>query len=133
MTPFHARYLCFRNVVVDSRFIPRCHTICKFSTPLVHLLLWLTYIAILSFHSTMNFNRFYTFTCQKSNNRTLFSFGACLKWGGHFTCYHDDACSSELFCHLLDISYTTSNNIAILQDSGIKFRIFITKLPFQFH
>jgi hypothetical protein len=47
-------------------------------------------------------------------------------------CYYDDACSCALFCHILDIPYTTSNNIANLQDSGIKFWIFVTNLRFLF-
>jgi hypothetical protein len=49
--------LSFRDVAVDPCFIPRCHTICEYSTPLVHLLPWQKCITILSFHSTMNFNR----------------------------------------------------------------------------
>jgi hypothetical protein len=80
----------------------------------------------------MNFNRFYAFTCQKSNNRSCSSLVHVSSGRPSLYCYYDTTCSSALFCHLLDIPYTTSNNIANLQDSGFKIRIFITNLRLSF-
>jgi len=71
------------------------HTICELPTPFVDLLLWQTRITILNLHSSMNFNRFHTFTMQKLNNTTLFFPGASLKWGSHL--YTDTV---MLFVHL---------------------------------
>ena len=59
------------------------HTICELPTPFVDLLLWQTCITVLNLHSSMNFNRFHTFTTQKPNNRMLFFPAASLKRGSH--------------------------------------------------
>ena len=68
---------------LDEEHLPLSHTICELPTPFVDLLLWQTCITVLNLHSSMNFNRFHSFTMQKPNNITLFFPGASLKWGSH--------------------------------------------------
>ena len=69
----------------------------------------------------------------KTNDRTLFLFGACYKWGRHlYTIAAPSCCVPPLYCHLSATLQTMSITVTNLQDNRAVFRIFITLLRFSF-
>ena len=70
---------------------------------------------------------------KKTNDRSLFLFGACCKWGRHlYTIAAPSCCVPPSYCHLLATLQTMSIIVANLQDNWVVFRIFITLLGFSF-
>jgi len=70
---------------------------------------------------------------KKMNDRILFLFGACCKWGRHlYTIFALSCCVSPSYCHLLATLQTMSITVANLLDNRAVFWIFITLLRFSF-
>jgi len=70
---------------------------------------------------------------KKTNDKTLFLFGACCKWGRHlYTIAAPSCCIPPSYCHLSATLQTMSSTVANLQDNRVVFRIFIKLLRFSF-
>ena len=75
----------------------------------------------------------FTLSLCKKNDRKLFLFGACCKWGRHFyTIAAPSCCVPPSYCHLSATLQTMSITVANLQDNQAVFRIFIPLLRFSF-
>ena len=80
----------------------------------------------------MNFGGVHPFT-KKTDDRTLFFFGACCKFGRHFYTTTAPSCYIPAsYCHLLATLQTMSIIVVNLQDNEAVFRIFIALLRFSF-
>jgi len=80
----------------------------------------------------MNFDGFHPLT-KKTDDRTLFFFGACCKRGRRLqTTTAPSCCSPASHCHLSATPQTISINVVNLQDNRAVFRIFIALLMFSF-
>jgi hypothetical protein len=100
-------------------------------SPLVHFLQWQICITILNFHSSTNFDGNHHFATLKTDDRTLFFFGACCKRGRHL--YTTTAPSRRIptsYCHLSAILKAMGIIVVNLQDKRTVFRIFIALLRF---
>jgi hypothetical protein len=105
----------------------------KLASPLVHLLWWQTCITILNFHSSMNFDGFHPFSTKKTDERTLFFFGACCMRGRHlYTTTAPSCCIPASYCNLSDTLQTMRITVVNLKDNRAEFRIFIALLRFSF-
>jgi len=82
----------------------------------------------------MNFDGFHPFTTlKKTDDRTLFFFGACCKRGRHlYTTTAPSCCIPASYCHLSATLQTMSIIVVNLQDNREVFRIFIALLRFSF-
>ena len=70
---------------------------------------------------------------KKTDDRTLFFFGACCKQGRHFyTTTAPSCCTPASYCHLSATLQTMSIIVVNLQDNRAVFRIFIALLSFSF-
>ena len=70
---------------------------------------------------------------KKTDDRTLFFFGACFKRGRHlYTTTAPSCCIPASYCHLSATLQTMSIIVVNLQDNRAVFRIFITILRFSF-
>ena len=70
---------------------------------------------------------------KKTDDRTLFFFGACCKRGRHFyTTTAPSCCIPASYCHLSATLQTMSIIVVNLQDNRAVFRIFIALLRFSF-
>jgi len=81
----------------------------------------------------MNFDAFHPFTTSKTDDRTLFFFGARCKRGRHlYTTTVPSCCIPASYCHLSATLQTISIIVVNLQDNGAVFRIFIALLKSSF-
>ena len=70
---------------------------------------------------------------KKADDRTLFFFGACCKWGRHlYTTTAPSCCIRASYCHLSATLQTMSIIVVNLQDSRALFQIIIALLRFSF-
>jgi hypothetical protein len=71
---------------------------------------------------------------KKTDDRTLFFFGACCKRGCHiYTTTAPSYCIPASHCHLSATLQTISIAVVNLQDNRAVFRIFIALLVFSFY
>ena len=70
---------------------------------------------------------------KKTNDKTLFLFGACCKWGRHlYTIAAPSCCIPLSYYHLSATLQIMIVTVASLQDNRAVFRILITLLRFSF-
>jgi len=77
--------------------------------------------------------RFTPSLIKKTDDRTLFFFGACCKRGRHlYTTTAPSCCIPAPHCHLSATLQTMGSTVVKLQDNRAVFRIFIALLRFSF-
>ena len=75
----------------------------------------------------------FTPSLQKTDDRTMFFFGACCKRGRHlYTTAAPSCCIPASYCHLSATLQTMSIIVINVQDNRAVFRIFIALLRFSF-
>jgi len=75
----------------------------------------------------------FTPSLLKTDDRTLFFFGACCKRGCHlYTTTVPSCCIPASYCHLLATLQTIGITVVNLQDNRAVFQIFITLLSYSF-
>jgi hypothetical protein len=103
----------------------RTNTIHELLCPLIHLLQRQTWVTILNFHLSMNFNGFHPFT-------TLLFDASCKQDRHLYTTTVPLCCIAASSYHLLATLQTRSINVVNLQDNWAVFWIFIEILRFSF-